>query len=62
MFTCFLQIGLLTGVSLAAILGVSFSSLATLFTKDAEVLAVVRTGVLVCFPTLLSYSIFLSFI
>ncbi|KAF7142684.1 hypothetical protein RHSIM_Rhsim05G0048500 [Rhododendron simsii] len=41
-----LKIGLLTGVSLAAILGVSFSSLATLFTKDAEVLAVVRTGVL----------------
>ncbi|KAF7113282.1 hypothetical protein RHSIM_RhsimUnG0142600 [Rhododendron simsii] len=41
-----LKIGLLTGVSLAAILGVSFGSLATLFTKDAEVLAVVRTGVL----------------
>jgi len=41
-----LKTGLLTGVSLAAILGVSFGSLATLFTKDAEVLAVVRTGVL----------------
>lgn len=41
-----LKLGLLTGVSLAAILGVSFGSLATLFTKDAEVLAVVRTGVL----------------
>ncbi|XP_058213843.1 protein DETOXIFICATION 45, chloroplastic-like [Rhododendron vialii] len=41
-----LKIGWLTGVSLAAILGVSFGSLATLFTKDAEVLAVVRTGVL----------------
>ncbi|KAL6965168.1 Protein DETOXIFICATION 45, chloroplastic [Sarracenia purpurea var. burkii] len=38
--------GLLTGFSLAAILGVSFGSLATLFTKDAEVLGVVRTGVL----------------
>ncbi|XP_028073856.1 protein DETOXIFICATION 45, chloroplastic-like [Camellia sinensis] len=33
-------------VSLAAILGLSFGSLATLFTKDAEVLGVVRTGVL----------------
>ncbi|XP_028066976.1 protein DETOXIFICATION 45, chloroplastic-like [Camellia sinensis] len=33
-------------VSLAAILGLSFGSLATLFTKDAEVLRVVRTGVL----------------
>lgn len=43
----FLQIGLVTGVFLAAVLGVSFSSLATLFTKDAEVLGIVRTGVLV---------------
>ncbi|KAI7990121.1 hypothetical protein LOK49_LG12G02866 [Camellia lanceoleosa] len=33
-------------VSLAAILGLSFGSLATLFTKDAEVLGVVKTGVL----------------
>ncbi|CAL5439227.1 unnamed protein product [Camellia sinensis] len=33
-------------VSLAAILGLSFGSLATLFAKDAEVLGVVRTGVL----------------
>ncbi|PSS12142.1 Protein DETOXIFICATION 45 like [Actinidia chinensis var. chinensis] len=41
-----LKIGLLTGVSLAAILGLSFGSLATLFTKDAEVLGVVRTGIL----------------
>ncbi|XP_038992392.1 protein DETOXIFICATION 45, chloroplastic-like isoform X2 [Hibiscus syriacus] len=41
-----LKIGVVTGISLAAILGVSFSSLATLFTKDAEVLAIVRTGVL----------------
>ncbi|XP_039019262.1 protein DETOXIFICATION 45, chloroplastic-like isoform X2 [Hibiscus syriacus] len=41
-----LKIGVATGVSLAAILGVSFSSLATLFTQDAEVLAIVRTGVL----------------
>ncbi|XP_057496492.1 protein DETOXIFICATION 45, chloroplastic-like isoform X2 [Actinidia eriantha] len=41
-----LKIGLLTGVSLAAILGVSFGSLATWFTKDAEVLGVVRTGIL----------------
>lgn len=42
------QIGLLTGVSLTAILGVSFGSLATLFTKDPDVLGIVRSGVLVC--------------
>ncbi|KAE8664648.1 MATE efflux family protein 3 [Hibiscus syriacus] len=41
-----LKFGVVTGVSLAAILGVSFSSLATLFTQDAQVLAIVRTGVL----------------
>lgn len=41
------QIGLVTGVFLAVVLGVSFSSLAPLFTKDVEVLGVVRTGVLV---------------
>lgn len=41
-----LKIGVFTGVSLAAILGVSFSSLATLFTKDIAVLDVVKTGIL----------------
>ncbi|GMJ03593.1 hypothetical protein HRI_004028500 [Hibiscus trionum] len=41
-----LKIGVVTGVSLAAILGVSFSPLVTLFTQDAEVLAIARTGVL----------------
>ncbi|XVE93988.1 hypothetical protein REPUB_Repub01dG0241600 [Reevesia pubescens] len=41
-----LNIGFVTGVLLAAILGVSFGSLATLFTQDAEVLGIVRTGVL----------------
>ncbi|XAR59890.1 hypothetical protein NMG60_11015893 [Bertholletia excelsa] len=41
-----LKIGLLTGVCLAAILGVSFGSLATLFTKDTQVLGVVKKGVL----------------
>ncbi|XP_057769133.1 protein DETOXIFICATION 45, chloroplastic [Salvia miltiorrhiza] len=41
-----LKIGLVTGVSLAVILGFSFSSLAPIFTKDVEVLRVVRTGVL----------------
>ena len=44
----FLQIGLVTGICLAAILGLSFGSLATVFTKDAEVLGIVKTGVLVC--------------
>ncbi|KAK4775192.1 hypothetical protein SAY86_010127 [Trapa natans] len=41
-----LKIGLITGVSLAGILGISFSSLATLFTRDAAVLEIVRSGVL----------------
>ncbi|XP_060667443.1 protein DETOXIFICATION 45, chloroplastic isoform X2 [Ziziphus jujuba] len=41
-----LKIGLFTGVSLAAILGVSFGSLATLFTTDAAVLGIVRSGIL----------------
>ncbi|KAL0291466.1 UNVERIFIED_CONTAM: protein DETOXIFICATION 45, chloroplastic [Sesamum radiatum] len=41
-----LKIGFITGVLLAVVLGVSFSSLASLFTKDIEVLGVVRTGVL----------------
>ncbi|XVF00778.1 hypothetical protein REPUB_Repub04eG0030700 [Reevesia pubescens] len=41
-----LKIGFLIGVLLAAILGVSFGSLATLFTQDADVLGIVRTGVL----------------
>ncbi|KAL6345355.1 hypothetical protein AAG906_015838 [Vitis piasezkii] len=41
-----LKTGLFTGISLAAILGVSFGSLATLFTKDAEVLDIVRSGLL----------------
>ncbi|KAK4562029.1 hypothetical protein RGQ29_004759 [Quercus rubra] len=41
-----LKIGLFTGVFLSVILGVSFGSLATVFTKDAEVLGIVRTGVL----------------
>ena len=43
----FFQIGLFTGVSLSVILGVSFGSLATLFTNDPEVLAIVRSGILV---------------
>lgn len=41
-----LKIGFVAGVSLAVILGVSFSSLAPLFTKDVEVLRIVKTGVL----------------
>lgn len=42
------QIGVLTGVSLATVLGLSFGSLAPLFTKDPKVLGIVGTGVLVC--------------
>lgn len=41
-----LKTGLLTGVLLAIILGVWFGSLAGLFTKDVEVLGIVRSGVL----------------
>ncbi|KAL4569082.1 hypothetical protein LXL04_024709 [Taraxacum kok-saghyz] len=41
-----LKTGLITGVSLAIILGLSFGTLATLFTNDAEVLTIVRSGVL----------------
>ncbi|PQQ15638.1 protein DETOXIFICATION 45 chloroplastic isoform X1 [Prunus yedoensis var. nudiflora] len=41
-----LKIGLFTGVSLSVILGLSFGSLATLFTKDPEVLLIVRSGIL----------------
>ncbi|GLT96891.1 hypothetical protein SLE2022_144820 [Rubroshorea leprosula] len=41
-----LNLGLITGVSLAAILGVSFGPLATLFTNNSEVLGIVRSGLL----------------
>ncbi|TQE13945.1 hypothetical protein C1H46_000576 [Malus baccata] len=41
-----LKLGLFTGISLSVILGVSFGSLATLFTNDPEVLAIVRSGIL----------------
>ncbi|XP_062023615.1 protein DETOXIFICATION 45, chloroplastic-like [Rosa rugosa] len=41
-----LKIGLFIGVSLAVILGTSFGSIATLFTKDAAVLEILRSGVL----------------
>ncbi|MFS8034192.1 putative multi antimicrobial extrusion protein [Helianthus anomalus] len=41
-----LKTGLITGVSLAVVLGLSFGTLATLFTNDAQVLAIARSGVL----------------
>ncbi|KAK1439239.1 hypothetical protein QVD17_05055 [Tagetes erecta] len=41
-----LKTGLITGFSLAVILGLSFGTLATLFTNDAQVLSIVRSGVL----------------
>lgn len=41
-----LKIAILMGVALAAMLGSSFGSLANLFTKDAGVLQVVKTGTL----------------
>lgn len=47
---CF-QIGVFAGIALAVGLGASFGRLAELFTKDPEVLQVVKSGVLVCFFT-----------
>ncbi|KAL9686150.1 hypothetical protein QQ045_023605 [Rhodiola kirilowii] len=41
-----LKIGILSGIFLAATLGVSFGSLVQLFTKDAEVLGILKTGLL----------------
>ncbi|MED6136506.1 Protein DETOXIFICATION 45, chloroplastic, variant 3 [Stylosanthes scabra] len=41
-----LKTGVFTGVMLAIILGASFSSLATLFTQDIEVLGIVKSGLL----------------
>ncbi|KAK1324535.1 hypothetical protein QJS10_CPA01g00278 [Acorus calamus] len=41
-----LQTGLFTGLALAVVLSTSFGSLAELFTKDIEVLQVVRSGLL----------------
>ncbi|KAL8200343.1 hypothetical protein R6Q57_011682 [Mikania cordata] len=41
-----LKTGFITGVSLAVILGLSFGTIATFFTNDAQVLAIVRSGVL----------------
>ncbi|XP_027361840.1 protein DETOXIFICATION 45, chloroplastic-like [Abrus precatorius] len=41
-----LKIGLFSGAMLAITLGASFGSLATLFTKDSEVLGIVKSGLL----------------
>ncbi|XP_010431771.1 PREDICTED: protein DETOXIFICATION 45, chloroplastic isoform X2 [Camelina sativa] len=41
-----LKIGVVTGIALAIVLGMSFSSIAGLFSKDPEVLRIVRKGVL----------------
>ncbi|KAK4844089.1 hypothetical protein QYF36_016316 [Acer negundo] len=43
---CSLKNGLFTGISLAAILGASFGYIATLFTKDVEVLRFATSGLL----------------
>ncbi|CAH8273718.1 unnamed protein product [Arabidopsis lyrata] len=44
--TFVLKIGVVTGIALAVVLGMSFSSIAGLFSKDPEVLRIVRKGVL----------------
>lgn len=44
--TFVLKIGVVTGIALAIVLGMSFSSIAGLFSKDPEVLRIVRKGVL----------------
>lgn len=51
------QIALFTGVSLAAILGTSFGYITTLFTKDMEVQAIARSGLLVRISACLSLPI-----
>lgn len=56
------QIGLLTGICLTAILGVSFGSLAGVFTQDLKVLQVARTGVLVCMILLVFCQCFFAFV
>ncbi|XP_059436669.1 protein DETOXIFICATION 45, chloroplastic-like [Corylus avellana] len=45
-FVLKVSISFLTGICLSAILGLPSGSLATVFTKDAEVLGIVKTGVL----------------
>uniref|UniRef100_A0A7N0T0M9 Protein DETOXIFICATION n=1 Tax=Kalanchoe fedtschenkoi TaxID=63787 RepID=A0A7N0T0M9_KALFE len=41
-----LKIGILSGIFLAATLGISFGSIVQLFTKDTEVLGILKTGLL----------------
>ncbi|CAI0407749.1 unnamed protein product [Linum tenue] len=55
-----LKVGLVTGISLAAILSVSFGSIATLFTTDAEVLGIAKTGILMLVGAL--SSVFLLYV
>lgn len=45
---CVFQAGLFIGVFLAVGLSAFYGSLANIFTKDTQVLGIVRTGVLVC--------------
>ncbi|CAH2075795.1 unnamed protein product, partial [Thlaspi arvense] len=44
--TFVLKVGVVTGIALAIVLGMSFSSIAGLFSKDPEVLGIVRKGAL----------------
>ena len=48
LFVYVFQTGLFTGIFLAVALSAFYGSLATIFTKDIEVLGIVRAGVLVC--------------
>ena len=48
LFAYVFQTGLFTGISLAVALSAFYGTLATIFTKDIEVLGIVKTGVLVC--------------
>lgn len=48
LFAYVFQSGLFTGSFLAVALSAFYGSLATIFTKDVEVLGIVKTGVLVC--------------
>lgn len=42
------QLGVFAGIALAIVISASYSNIAELFTKDAEVLQIVKSGVLVC--------------
>lgn len=59
-FLFFVQAGVFTGVSSAVVLSMCFGSLAQFFTKDAEVLGIVSSGVLVCTQSYLDFDVLID--